>query len=406
MNLSYFLAQRISREQKGGFASTIHTIAIVTLSIGLAASIVSFLIMEGFQTTVKNKIYSISANILITKLSLSNSMEEQPFNFNIDLYRHPEKIEEIRHVQEFSHKAGLIKADDDVLGIVFKGVSRSFDQVAFETNLLEGSFIHFSDSGYSHEVVISKVIADKIKASLGDEITVHFFQNPPRFRKLTVAGIYETNLSDYFDSKIIIGDLALLQRLNNWPDSVAGGLEVYVKDIANVEQAYHQIGESMDFDLYVEKVSEKFINVFEWLGLVSRQVKILLGVIIIVVCMNMISVILILVMERTQMIGLLKAMGAQDKVIRSVFVYQGMHLIARGLFFGNVLGLGLSYIQDTFKIIKLNAHDYYMAYVPISWDWTVVVLLNVLVFVVVTVVLLLPTAIVSRVNPIRAIRFD
>lgn len=406
MNLSYFLAQRISHDQKGGFASTIHTIAIVTLSIGLAASIVSFLIMEGFQTTVKNRIYSISANILITRLSISNSMEEQPFDFKIDLYKHPEKFEKIRHVQEFSHKAGLIKADNDVLGIVFKGVGRSFDQTAFEANLQEGSFVHFSDSGYSHDVMISRVIADKIRASLGDEITVHFFQNPPRFRKLKISGIYETNLSDYFDSKIIIGDLALLQRLNDWPDSVAGGLEVYVKDIKDVEEVYSQIGQSMDYDLYVEKVSDKFIQVFEWLGLVSRQVKILLGVILIVVCMNMISVILILVMERTQMIGLLKAMGAQDRVIRSVFVYQGIQLIARGLFFGNVLGLGLCYLQDTYKIIKLNAHDYYMAYVPISWDWPVVILLNVLVFVVVTIVLLLPTAIVSRVNPIRAIRFD
>ena len=142
--------------------------------------------------------------------------------------------------------------------------------VTFESNLLEGSFIHFSDSGYSHDIVISRVIADKVRASLGDEITVHFFQNPPRFRKLKVAVIYETNLSDYFDSKIIIGDLALLQRLNNWPDSVAGGLEVYVKDLEKVEETYQQIGESMDYDLYVEKVSDKFINVFEWLGLVSR----------------------------------------------------------------------------------------------------------------------------------------
>ncbi len=406
MNLSYFIARRISREQKNGFASTIHTIAVVTLSIGLAASIVSFLIMEGFQTTVKNRIYSFSANILITKLSLSNSMEEQPILYRIPVYEHPEHFANVRHVQEFSHKAGLIKADDDVLGIVFKGVGKSFDQAAFGTNLVEGSFIHFSDSGYSHDVVISRVIADKIKARQGDEITVHFFQDPPRFRKLKISGIYETNLSDYFDSKIIIGDLGLIQRLNDWPDSVAGGVEVYVKNISQVDQVYQDLGQSMDFDLYIEKVSEKFVQVFEWLGLVSRQVKILLGVILIVVCVNMISVVLILVMERTHMVGLLKAMGAKDGVIRSVFVYQGMSLIARGLFFGNIFGLGLCYLQDTFRFITLNPHNYYMSYVPIGWDWPAVIFLNVLIFVVVTVVLLLPTAIVSRINPITAIRFD
>lgn len=406
MNLSYFLANRISREQKGGFASSIHTIAIVTLSIGLAASIVSFLIMEGFQTTIKNRIYSFSANILITKLSLNNSMEEQPFSFDIDLYKNPEKFGQVSHVQEFSHKPGLIKGENDVLGIFFKGIGRSFDQEAFKGNLKEGEFIHFLDSGYSHDIVISQIIADKINANLGDEITVHFFQDPPRFRKLKISGIYETNLSEYFDGKVIIGDLKLIQRLNQWPDSVAGGLEVYVKDLNKIDEVYDQIGESMDYDLFIEKVSDKYVQVFEWLGLVSRQVVILLFVILIVVCVNMISVILILVMERTQMIGLLKAMGARDKVIRRVFVYQGISLITRGLLFGNVIGLGLCYLQYQFRFIKLNAHDYYMSYVPIGWNWPVVIGLNLLVFLVVTIVLLVPTAIVSRINPIKAIRFD
>jgi lipoprotein-releasing system permease protein len=406
VNLSYFIAQRISREQKGGFASAIHTIAIMTLSIGLAASIVSFLIMEGFQTTVKNRIYSFSANILITKLSLNNSMEEQPFAYKIPVYIYPESFEKVRHVQEFSHKAGLIKTDEDVLGIVFKGVGRSFDQDAFSGNMKTGTFIHFADSGYSREVVISRFIADKVKAEPGDEITIHFFQNPPRFRKLKVSGIYETNLSDYFDSKVIIGDLGLIQRLNDWPDSVAGGLEVYVKDLTTVDEVYHDLGESMDFDLFIERVSDKYVQVFEWLHLVSRQVRILLGVIMIVVCVNMISVVLILVMERTHMIGLLKAMGAKDSMIRSVFVYQGINLIVRGLLFGNIIGLGLCYLQDTFKFITLNPHNYYMSYVPIGWDWPLVILLNVLIFAVVTIVLLLPTAIVSRINPIKAIRFD
>ena len=152
----------------------------------------------------------------------------------------------------------MIKSQDDVLGILFKGVGKSFDQPAFSGNIVEGEFIHFPDSGYSREVMLSRVIANKINAKKGDDITVHFFQDPPRFRKLKVSGIYETNLSDYFDSKIIIGDLGLIQRLNNWPDTVAGGLEVYVKDLDHVEEVYHEIGERMDYDLFVEKVSDKF----------------------------------------------------------------------------------------------------------------------------------------------------
>jgi lipoprotein-releasing system permease protein len=406
LNLSYFLARRISREQKDGFASTIHSIAIVTLTVGLAASIVSFLIMEGFQTTVKNRIYSFTSNMLVQARSTNNSMEEAPFFYNIELYNHPEAFQGVRHVQEYSHKAGLIKAEDEVLGIAFKGVGRSFDVKSFSENIIDGTFITFSDSSYSQEVMLSKIIADKIDARVGDDITIHFFQNPPRFRRLHVSGIYETNLSEYFDSKIIIGDIKLIQRLNNWADSVAGGLEVYLNDPRDADVVYPDLIDGVPYELYVEKVSDKFIQVFEWLGLVSRQVTILLVIIVVVVCVNMISVVLILVMERTQMVGLLKAMGARDSVVRGVFVYQGINLIMRGLLFGNMLGLGLCFLQDKFKIVKLNAHDYYMSYVPIGWDWTIVFLLNVLIFFVVSVVLILPTAIISKINPIKAIRFD
>ncbi len=406
MNLSYFISKRINRGQEGSFSSTIHKIAIISIAVGLAAAMVSFLIMTGFQQTVKNKIYSFSAHLLITRYTMNNSMEEQPFDYNIDLYNNAEQFGFIDHIQEYSHKAGLIKTDKEVLGVVFKGVGKSFDLNQFKENMIQGEFLHFSDSGYAREVVLSAVIANKLKSKVGDEVVIHFFQNPPRFRKLKIVGIYETNLSDYFDSKVILGDIRMVQRLNDWRDSIAGGLQIYVKDPTKIDEAATAIGESMDYDLFIEKVSDKYVQVFEWLGLITRQVNILLGIILIVVCVNMISVILILVMERTQMIGVLKAMGANDKLIRSIFVYNGISLILKGLLFGNMLGLGLCYLQYRFQFIQLNPHDYYMSYVPIGWDWEVVVILNALVFVVVTLVLLLPTAIVSRINPIKAIRFD
>ena len=406
MNLSYFISKRISQGQEGAFSSTIHKIAIISIAVGLAAAMVSFLIMTGFQQTVKNKIYSFSAHLLITRYTMNNSMEEQPFDFNIDLYNKAKQFDFIDHIQEYSHKAGLIKTENEVLGVVFKGVGKSFDLNQFKENMIQGEFLHFADSGYAREVVLSAVIANKIKSKVGDEVVIHFFQNPPRFRKLKVVGIYETNLSDYFDGKVILGDIRMVQRLNDWRDSIAGGLQIYVKDPAKVDEAATAIGESMDYDLFIEKVSDKYVQVFEWLGLISRQVNILLAIILIVVCVNMISVILILVMERTQMIGVLKAIGAKDKLIRSIFVYNGISLILKGLLFGNMLGLGLCYLQYKFQFIKLNPHDYYMSYVPIGWDWEVVVILNLLVFVVVALVLLLPTAIVSRINPIKAIKFD
>ena len=337
---------------------------------------------------------------------MNNSTEEQPFSYNMDLYNHPEQFGFIDHVQEFSHKPGLIKTSDEVLGVVLKGIGKSFDEKQFQQNIIKGEFIHFPDSGYSNEVVISKSISDKINAGVGDVLTVHFFQNPPRFRRLKVAGIYETNLSEYFDKQVIIADIRLLQRLNGVSDSIAGGLEIFIKDPERAEDALLAIGDSMDYDLYIEKVSDKYQPVFEWLELLSRQVNILLGIILTVVSVNMISVVLILVMERTQMIGVLKAMGATNKLIRSIFIFNGINLVLKGLLYGNLLGLGLCFLQYQFKFITLNAKDYYMSYVPIGWNWGIVILLNVLVMAIVTLVLFLPTAIVSRINPIKAIKFD
>ncbi|MFZ2906041.1 MAG: ABC transporter permease [Cyclobacteriaceae bacterium] len=406
MNLSYFISKRISNEYQEGFSSTIFKIAIASIGIGLGAAIVSFLIMKGFQETVKNRLYSFSGHLIITKFSMSNSMEEIPLDINIDLYKNYQQLGFVRHMQEYAHKAGLVKTDDEVLGVIIKGVGRSYDTAVFNSNIVEGRFIHFPDSGYSNEVVLSKIIANKLNANVGDVITVHFFQNPPRFRKLKVTGIYETNLSEYFDGKVIIGDIRLIGRLNDWADSVAGGLEVFVKDVNRIDDAGVAMAEMIDYDLNIEPVSSKYIQVFEWLKLLSRQVNILLVIILTVVCVNMISIILILVMERTQMIGMLKAMGAGHGTIRGVFIYNGIRLIARGLVLGNVLGLGLCYLQYQFKIIKLNPEDYYMSFVPISWHWEIVVMLNLLTFAVVTVVLLLPTAIISRITPIKAIRFD
>ena len=406
MNLSYFISKRISRGHQEGFSSTIHKIAIVSIAIGLAASIVSFLIMKGFQETVKEKIYSFSGHIQVTKFSMNNSTEEQPMDYGIEIYNEPEKFPFIRHVQEYAHKVGVVKTDDEALGVLIKGVGRSFDLESFRENIVKGEFIQFQDSGYASQVVLSKTIAQKLKKDVGDEVIVHFFQNPPRFRRLTVTGIYETNLSEYFDSRIIIADIRMIQRLNDWPDTVAGGLEIFVKDPNQIDNAGIAIGEMMDFDLNIERVSDRFIQVFEWLELLSRQVNILLGIILTVVCVNMISIVLILVMERTQMIGMLKALGAGNGFIRSVFVYNGVNLILKGLLLGNLLGLGLCFIQYKFKLIELNPRDYYMSFVPISWHWEIIVLLNITTLGLVTLILLLPTMAIARITPIKAIRFD
>lgn len=407
MNLSYFISRRITREQTQGFSAAIHRIAIASIGIGLATCIVSFLVMLGFQETVKNKVYGFTGHLLITKFTMSNAMEEPAMNFHLKVYDEPQQFPYVRHVQEYAHKGGLIKtSSNEVLGVFVKGVGPRFDAEAFGVNMVEGKFIDFPDSAHAGQAVISRMIADKIDAKVGDALIIHFFQDPPRFRRLKITGIYETNLSEYFDGRFVISDIRMIQRLNDWSDSIAGGLEVFVQRESQAELALEKIGESMDFDLSIELVKDKFMQVFEWLNLVRRQVNILLAIILIVVCVNMISIVLILVMERTQMIGLLKAMGARNGFIRSIFIFNGVNLIFKGLVLGNALGLLACFLQWKFHLVKLNPHDYYMSYVPIGWHWDIVLVLNVLTFLVVTLVLLIPTMVIARINPIKSIRFD
>jgi lipoprotein-releasing system permease protein len=405
LNLSYFISKRISREQRDGFSSVIHKIAIISIGIGLGATIIAFLIMKGFQETVKNKVYGFNGHIILSKIDTNNSIEESPTDINeIEVCKNPAKFPYVDHVQEYIYKTGLIKTQDEVLGIVIKGVSKNFDQQGFRTYLVEGRFLNLPDSGYANEIVLSRRIANKLRVKVGESIVVHFFQNPPRLRKLKVVGIYETNLSEYFDDKMIIGDMRMIQKLNDWRSTLVGGVEVFLKDISYLERATYDL--DVNYDIKVVWISDKYENVFGWLHLLSRQVNILLIIILAVVCFNMTSIVLILVMERTQMIGMLKALGGSNKLIRSIFIYSGMNLIFKGLLFGNLLGLGLCYLQYKFKFIKLNPQDYYMSVVPISWHWEIVIMLNALTLSVICIVLLIPTMAISKINPIKAIRFD
>jgi len=406
LNLSYFISKRITASNKDGFSSTIHKIAVWSIGIGLATMIVSFLILKGFQTTVKNKIYSFSSHLQVTKYTMGNSLEELPISVNNQVFNNPQDYPFIEHIQDYAHKAGLIKTEEEVLGVIFKGVSNRFDLDNFQSSIKAGRFIDFSEDAYAKEVLVSSEIARKIEVDVDDEIVVHFFMNPPRVRKLKVVGIYETNLSDYYDDKFIIGDLGLIQRLNNWPDSLAGGMEIFIKDINKVDQAERLLDELLPYDLFVEKIEDKYIQIFDWLNLISRQVNLFLGIILFVVCVNMISIVLILIMERTQMIGLLKAMGAKSSLIRKIFAYSGMQLILKGLILGNGLGIGICMLQYFFQIIPLNPKDYYMSYVPIGWDVNVILLLNLLTFIVVSLIIFIPTSVVARINPLKSIKFD
>jgi lipoprotein-releasing system permease protein len=412
LNLPYFISKKISKAENKSFSATINKIAVASIALGLATMLVSFLILGGFQRVITNKIFTFNGHIQVTKYSLDNSMKEEPISVNNSLVQHPEQYDFIEHVQVFGHTAGLLQTENEVYGAFIKGVGRNFDSLRFKDNLLEGSFIRFPDStdtspnSYSTDVLISRRIATTLELNVGDDVRM-LFVDPPQYRvrKLHVQGIYNTGIEE-FDEQMIIGDIGLVRRINQWPDSLVGGIEIYLKDYDRMAEAESLLQNDLDYDLFVEKIGDKYVQMFEWLDLINNNVIIFLALILFVACFNIISILLILIMERTQMIGILKALGARNRQIRKIFRYNGILLIVRGMMIGNLIGIGFGLVQYFFRLIPLDPENYYMDYVPIHWDLVAILGLNLLTFVIVVLVLNIPTMIILRINPIKAIRFD
>ena len=405
MNLSYFISKRISGKEADGFSGTIHKIAVASISIGLAIMIISFLILRGFQEKIQEKIVSFDGHLQVTKFTLSNSYEEEPISTSLPLMHDYSEYPYISHVQEYASKAGLLKANEEVMGVVLKGVTNSFNLRDFQTNIKNGRFPKLDSDTIANEILISRKIADKLGLNIGDNALLYFIQNPPRVRKLDICGIYETGMED-FDDKLIMGDLRLVQRINNWPDTLVGGVEIFLKDFKRLEKSREELEDVVGYELYIEMVTDKYAEIFDWLSLLNRNVVIFLSLTLFVACFNMVSILLILIMERTQMIGVLKATGAANRTIRKIFIYNGIWLISKGLIFGNIIGLLFGLLQWKYQLLRLDANNYYMEFVPISWNWTIIITLNLLTFAIVSLSLYIPTTIISRIAPIKAIRFD
>lgn len=408
MNISLFIARRIQHTQGKSFSSTVTNIGVTSIAIGVAVIIVSFAILGGFKKTIRQKIFSFGAHLQVSRYHTGHSFEESPVSTNTELYKDYQQIPEINHIQAYSHKAGLLKTDKELSGVILKGVGKDFNQDVFAQNIVQGKFISFPDTTYSNQLVISRKIANQLKLTIKDDVLLYFVQNMqsrPRVRKLVVSGIYETGMEE-FDESIVLGDIRLIQRLNDWSDTLVGGYEIYLNDFNYIDAGAEKVYDLMDYDMQVEKITDKYIQIFDWLSLLNRNVAIFLGLILFVACFNMVAILLILIMERTQMIGVLKALGASHKQVRQIFLLGGVRLVAKGLLWGNIIGIGFCALQYYFKVIPLDVEAYYMNTVPIAWDWLLFILVNIAVMALVTLVLIIPTVIISRVQPVQALRFD
>ncbi len=405
MNLSYFIAKRISFKQTGGFTGTVHRIAVVSVAIGIAVSIISFMILGGFQNQISDRVFAFTGHYQVMRFMAGNAFEESPTSTKAEFYQNYREIPEVRHLQVFAHKPGLLKGDEEVEGVLMKGVGSDFDSVSFSPYLIKGRFIHFDDSAASNEIILSSKIANKLLLDVGDRVTMYFVQEPPRFRRFEIVGIYQTYLEN-FDDKVLLGDIQTIRNLNGWTDDQVGGFEIFVHGDEPSPDLAELLDERLDYDLKLIPVMDKYVEIFDWLLLLNNNVYIFLGLILFVAAFNMVSILFILIMERTQMIGILKSVGAKNKQIRQVFVWNGIRIIGKGLLFGNAIGLAFGWIQDQFKVIPLDPESYYMAFVPIYWNWMAFLWINLLVLIVTTTVLYLPAMVISNIQPIRAIRFD
>ncbi|MCR5886713.1 ABC transporter permease [Hymenobacter sp. J193] len=379
-------------------------IAIVSIALGVAVMIVSFSILEGFRNEIQNKIFSFGSHLTISKYDNNNSLEVEPIG-NVQLLNDLKRFPQIQSTQPFARKTAIIKTREEVLGVVLKGIDERQSPSLMRQNLVEGKFLSFSDTSASDQVLLSRKVADKLRLKVGDDALFYFIQNPPRVRRFVVSGIYQTGL-DEFDEVYVIGDIRQIRELNAWPDTLVGGMEVVLKDFKQLDPVADNLYENLRYDLKLDKITDEYAQLFDWLQLLNRNVVIFLLLIVFVATFNMVATIFIMILERTNMIGVLKAIGATDNQIRSMFFFRGLNLALRGIFYGNLAGLGFCAIQYFFHLIPLDPENYYMDRVPIYWDPLIIVVLNVATFLMSLLAVLLPTYLISRIKPVVAIKFD
>jgi lipoprotein-releasing system permease protein len=414
MNFPYFIAQRLikGRKEETSFSRPINVIAIIGIATGLAVMIISVSILTGFKQEIREKVVGFGSHIQITNFDSNISYETTPISDTQSFIPAIKKITGIKHLQVFATKAGIIKTDEEIQGVVLKGVGSDFDWSYFGSNIVDGSAFTVSDTGRTDKVIISKKLAGMLRLKTGDSFAMHFIQDPPRMRKFTISGIYETSLEE-FDKIYVFCDIGHIQRLNGWDESMVSGFEIFIDNFDNLDPMEEKVKDAVGYMIVEEEPSfkitsirSKYPQIFDWLNFQDINVVIIIVLMLIVAGFNMISGLLILILEKTNMIGILKALGSDDKLIRRVFLYQAAYLIAKGLIWGNVVGLGLAFLQLKTGLITLDPASYYIKTVPINLEMTHIILLNAGTMAAIIIMLLVPSQLITRITPVKAIRYD
>ena len=406
MNTELFIARRILSKNKANFSRPVVRIAILSIGLGLTVMFIAVAILTGFQKEVREKVIGFGAHIQISHYDENSSLETKPISMHQDFYPSLETVKGIRHIQVYATKAGIIKTADQIQGIVLKGIGPDYDFSFFSNKMIAGHFIHLSDTGKTNDVMISKNLAALLKLRLKDDIKMYFISGTTTLgRKFHIAGIYETGLEE-FDKVYVLCDIRHIQKLNNWQPDEVGGFEVILDNFNDLDKmgkyVYRKIGMTLD----AKTIRDLYPQIFDWLDLQDINVLIILVLMVLVTGITMISTLLILILERTNMIGILKALGMPNGGIRRVFLINAAYIIGQGLFWGNLVGATLCIIQQKYGIITLPQESYYVSVVPVNLDPWNILLLNAGTVVVCLAMLLVPSYVTSRISPVRAIRFS
>lgn len=411
MNFEFFIARRIiaSKDYKSSISAPIIKIAITAITLGIIMMLISIATGVGLQKKIREKVSAFNGDIIITNFDTNFSNDSQnPIPKNQDFYPTFKNIDGIKHVQVTASKGGVIRTETDFEGVVVKGVGDDYEWEYFNDYLIEGKLPDFKGD-LNEDILISEYLANRLHLKLGDKVTTFFLNDEvsktPRSRGFDIVGIYNSGFQQ-FDEQFIITDIRHIQRLNKWEDNQIGSFEVFVNDFDEIvpigNEVYNETGSTLD----TQTIRTKYASIFEWLDLFDFNIIMIIGIMILVAGINMITALLVLILERTQMIGILKALGSSDWSVRKVFLYNAMYLIGVGLFWGNIMGIGLLLIQKYGKIFKLNPDTYYVNEAPVYLHWDYILILNAGTFLLCLLMLLIPSFIISKISPVKAIRFE
>lgn len=412
MNLEYFIAKRIHfRQDRKHVSRPAVRIAILGIAIGLTVMLLAVSIVTGFKKEIRNKTIGFGGHIQITNFDSNNTYELTPIMLNDTLKNELAAIPGVKHIQAFATKPGIIKTNEQFQGIVLKGIDKHFDWDFFKSNLLEGDILHIGDS-LQNQAVISKHLADLFKLKLGDSFFSYFMQDQVRARKFTISGIYSTNFIEY-DKLFILTDMRHIRQLNNWQDSEVSGYEILINNFDEIDEIGDQVyfktankAQANGNMLYTQTIRDINPQIFSWLDLLDINVWVILFLMLAVAGFNMISGLLILILERTTMIGILKSIGATNWSVRKIFLYHSLFLIGKGMLWGNIIGLSICAIQYFTGIIPLDPEAYYIATVPILFNWPLIIGLNIGTLIASILMMIGPSYLITKILPAKIIRYE